>query len=127
MTKKSRSAKLDPTISEEEEWQLSQIRQFKSRLNAKSISSVVQTLMTQRGYGETQAAEKLQTAWQDAVGEPLGPQTRPGKVTRGVLTVHVDSNATMQELYFMKSKIIATLKQSVPEMNIKDLRTRISS
>lgn len=114
-------------LSEEEQWELSQIRQFKSRLNAKPIGSVMRKLMTQRGYGQTQAAEQLAEYWPLAAGEVLAVQTRPGNVSRGILTVHVTDSVAMQELNFVKKQIIARLQKELPEMKISGIRGRISN
>ena len=47
-------------LTPEEAQDLASIRQRPSRLRAKSIGSVMQRLMTQRGYGQTKLVDALQ-------------------------------------------------------------------
>ena len=115
----------EPTPQQQEEWDLAQIRQRRSRLHAKPIGSVVRRLMTQSGYGQTQSTELLQQKWTEAVGTSLAPLSRPGVVKRGVLQVQVADSATLQELSFCKKQIIASLRQAFPDWQISDVRLRV--
>lgn len=116
----------EPNESQQEAWNLAQIKQRRSRLVAKPIGSVVRRLMTQSGYGQTQAAAELNSHWAAAVGAELAERSRPGNVSRGVLNVNVSDSATMQELYFRKREIILHLKNAMPSLNLKDIRTRVA-
>ncbi len=111
----------------EEEWHLSQIRQRPSRLNVNKVGVSVRRLMTRAGYGQTEAAEGLQTAWAEAVGEQLASRSRPGNISRGILSIHVADSPTMQEISFGKRSILKKLAESLPGVKIKDLRTRITN
>ncbi|MCA9127952.1 MAG: DUF721 domain-containing protein [Planctomycetales bacterium] len=117
------SESIDP---EQEARELAQIKQRGSRLNAKPIGSIVRQLMTRSGYGQTQASSDLNASWAAAVGNQLAEHSRPGNISRGVLTVHVSDSATLQELYFQKRHILAALRQSMPTLILKDLRTRVT-
>lgn len=111
----------------EEELLLGSIRQRRSRLNAKPIGSVVRRLMLQKGYGQTQTADRLSESWSQAVGTPLASLTRPGNVSRGVLVIIAENSAALQELYFRNKQILAALQQALPELKIKSIRPRIGS
>ena len=81
--------------------------------------------MSQKGYGQTQAADLLAKSWAVAVGADLAEISRPGNISRGVLLVHVEDSASMQEIYFQKKQIVAALQREVPAMKINDIRPRI--
>ncbi len=66
-----------------------------------------------------------QQAWKEAAGEQLASQTRPGKVSRGVLEVYVSNSILAQELGFAKKKLLARLQQLQPDEKIRDLRFRV--
>ncbi|QDV25156.1 DUF721 domain-containing protein [Aureliella helgolandensis] len=116
-----------PLTPEQEAWTLAQIKQRRSRLEAKPIGSVVRRLMTKSGYGQTQATSEMQKHWAAAVGPVLAERSRPGNLSRGVLLVYVSDSGTMQELYFCKRKIIASLQTAMPSIQLKDIRTRVTS
>ena len=114
-------------LSEEEQWDLEMVRrrQRGTRLNPVPIRSVMQKLVAQRGYGQTEVANQLGDAWAKAAGEALAPLTRPGKVSRGVLLVIAENSAAMQELAFQKRRVLESLNASLSEMKITDIRTRV--
>ena len=114
------------TEPNDDEWYLSNIKQRPSRLEVKKIGSVVRQLMSRSGYGQVQANEELQTQWERAAGEVLAGRTRPGNISKGVLTVHVADSSSLQELAMCKRQILLTLQQNYPQANIKDLRGRVS-
>lgn len=118
---------MEPTSDEDEAWNLSQIRQRRSRLNAKPIGSMIRTLMARSGYGQTQAVEELLTQWRLAVGPSLAESTRPGNISRGVLQVLVADSSSLQELHLCRKQILAALKGAIPQAGITDLRGRVGS
>ncbi len=78
----------EPTDEEIEAWNLAQIKQRNSNLNAKPIASVMRRLMAQRGYAAVQASNDLSNCWSEVVGEVLAKMSCPGNVSRGVLQVY---------------------------------------
>lgn len=115
------------TPQDEEAWNLSRIRQRPTRFNVPRVGDSVRRLMTRSGYGQTEAAESLQNAWAAAVGEQLAARSRPGNISRGVLSVHVADSPTMQEISFSKRGILKKLIAALPEAKLRDLRTRITN
>ena len=58
-------------------------------------------------------------------GRAVGLETRPGKVSRGILEVFVTNSMLAQELGFAKKKLLARLQQLQPDEKIRDLRFRV--
>ena len=114
-------------MTSEEEWNLSQIKQRPSRFQPKRIGGVIRKLMSQKGYGQTQVAESLEQAWREAVGKELAATTRPGNVSRGVLHCHAADSAVCMELEFVKQGVLRELKSKLPELNIRDLKVKVSN
>lgn len=112
-------------IERQEQADLAQIRQVKSRLNAKPIGGILRRLVAERGYAAEQAQRLTQEQWRAAAGPELSRQTRPGKVSRGVLYVEVSDNIVLQELHFQKRSILKSLQAASPEAKIIDLRFRV--
>ncbi len=113
--------------SEEQMW-LSQIpKPQASRLRAKTISSVMDRLLVEKGYAAQQSNQMLEEQWRIAVGEELFSQSRVGKVQRGVLTVFASNTIVLSELEYTKSRAVRHLKTTLPQFKIRDIRFRIST
>lgn len=91
----------------------------------KPMGDVMSQLLAKRGYAQVQAAASCEAAWRSAVGGKLAPHTRPGNVLRGVLQVMVATSSVVQELAFVKAKVLKQLALLVPEHNIKDVKFRV--
>jgi len=92
---------------------------------AKPVKEVLSQLLAKRGYAQVQTAATCEEAWREAVGGKLAADSRAGNVRRGVLEVLVRNSVTVQELGFVKTKIVKTLSKLVPEQQIRDLRFRV--
>ena len=113
--------------SEDQMW-LSQIpKPQASRLRAKSISSVMDRLLVEKGYAAQQSNQLLVEQWLIAVGENLFSQSRVGKVQRGVLMVFASNTIVLSELEYSKSKALRHLKSALPDFKIRDIRFKIAS
>jgi predicted nucleic acid-binding Zn ribbon protein len=93
----------------------------------KPMRDVLSQLLAKRGYAQVQTAAGCTAAWQQAVGEKLAADTRPGNVRRGILEVLVRNSASVQELSFLKTKIVKTLTILIPEQRIRDVRFRVGA
>ncbi len=117
----------EPTAEQREAWELSQIHQRRTRLVAKPIGGVIRRLLATSGYAESQSTAQLQSQWDQAVGPTLARLSRPGKVSRGALTVEVANSATMQEIHFRKKQIIAALRNDATGKQITNLKIRVGN
>jgi len=93
----------------------------------KPVRDVLSQLLAKRGYAQIQTAAGCEAAWREAVGVKLSADTRPGNVKRGVLEVLVRNSSALQELAFLKSKIVKNLAKRIPEQKIRDLRFRVGA
>ena len=110
---------------EEKIW-LSQIPKAQSsRMRAKTISSILDRLIVERGYAAEQSTQLIQEQWKLAVGEELFAQSRVGKIQRGVLKVFALNSIVLSELEFRKPKALRHFQTMLPEFKIKDIRMKI--
>jgi hypothetical protein len=108
--------------NEEKMW-LSQIPKAKpSRLRPKSVSSILDRLLIERGYAAEQSTQIIQDQWRVAVGDSLFEQSRIGKIQRGVLQVYALNAIVMSELGYAKRNALQHLQTALPEFKIKDIR-----
>ena len=92
---------------------------------AKKMGDVVGQLLVKRGYANVQQAASLDAVWAAAVGERFAPQTKAGQVKRGVLEVFVLNSAVMQELTFVKAKLVKTLATTAADQKITSIKFRV--
>ena len=112
--------------SEEKIW-LSQIpKATVSRVKPRSVSSILDRLIVERGYASEQSAQIIQDQWLAAVGEVLFQQSRVGKIQRGVLQVYALNTIVMAELGYAKQSALKHLQRSIPEFKIKDIRIQLN-
>lgn len=84
------------------------------------------SLLAARGYGRLHAQAALEAAWEQAVDEPTRNQTRLGGLHRGVLSITVTHPTLLEELAaFQKPRILAALRQALPDATIRDLKFRV--
>ena len=89
------------------------------------ISTILAELMARRGFARVQSTGALEDAWREAAGDLFGPQTRVGAIRRGKLEITVTSSTLAQELTFRKRTLLETLRKSLPDQAIQDLRFRV--
>ena len=94
---------------------------------AKKVGDVVGQLLVKRGYANVQQSVTLQMLWQTAAGEKYANNTKAAQIRRGVLEVVVINSAVMQELTFVKAKLVKALAQSAAEQNITSIRFKVGS
>ena len=115
-------------VDEEERYLHQDYQRKKVRIPPpKPMRDVLSQLLAKRGYAQVQTAGACQAAWQQAVGEKIANDTRPGNIRRGVLEVLVRNSSVQHELGYLKAKIVKTLIKLIPEQQIKDLRFRVGT
>ena len=116
----------EDNLTEEERYLLSTIQQQPSRLAAQSIKSLVNRLVSERGYAAVQGGEVIRDAWDCVVGKEIAAQTKPGNLRAGTLHIHVADSLTLQELHFRKKQILQKLQQVNKDLRISDLKFKLS-
>jgi len=119
-------------VSSEEEKDFDQANKLtKSRQRfyrrPKKPANIISQLMARKGYCQNQSANELAEVWQQLVGDKWKNKTKAGRVNRGVLEVFVANAAVNQKIGFEKQKILAALKQRVPQNKITDIKFRVGS
>jgi predicted nucleic acid-binding Zn ribbon protein len=82
------------------------------------LPAVLRSLGLERKFRELRLLE----AWPEVVGPEIEARTRPTRVESGVLYVHVDHGAWMQELHFIEKDLIGRLRARVPGVALEKIR-----
>lgn len=91
----------------------------------KAIGDVLAQVLTKKNYAAVQTNQQLTETWTAAAGPRLAPFTEVVRINRGRLEVTVSSSTMMQELTFEKARILAAVRDAMPETKITDLRLRV--
>jgi predicted nucleic acid-binding Zn ribbon protein len=90
-----------------------------------NLADVLARLFTSRGWGRKTERLRLESAWAEAAGPELAPETRVGVLRRGVLEVEVRGGVLLQELtQFRKRPLLAAVRAKLPGMSVTDLKFR---
>ena len=86
------------------------------------IGDVLPQLIVRYGLHRRRNWERLEEAWQQAVGKPYADVTQVSGFRRGTLTIKVPHTAFAQELSLRQSELLDTLDALVEDEQIKKLR-----
>ncbi len=98
-----------------------------ARPRVRKIGSLVNQLMSRRGYAQAIASEELQATIATSVGSELASSVHVGNLRQGVLQVFVSDSVTLQELNFQKRSILKKIQSELPHSGVIDLRFRIQT
>ena len=96
------------------------------RRGPRRIDGILSDLMMRRGYARVFSNNDLAKAWSQVVPADLAGQTCPGKLSRGLLQVAVESSAAVQQLAFEKQQMIAGLNRLLSGQKVLDIRFRVT-
>jgi hypothetical protein len=96
-----------------------------SRYQAKSISSIIDRLMLEKGYSVQQSRDLIEEQWRLAVGSLLSSQSKVGQIKRGVLQIFAANEIVRSELEFEKSKALKLLQAELPTMRITGVKIHL--
>jgi predicted nucleic acid-binding Zn ribbon protein len=90
-----------------------------------NIADILGRLFTSRGWGRKNDRLRLESAWAEAAGPELLPDTRVLAIRRGVLEVEVKTAVLMQELaQYHKRALLGRLRTLLPGVTLTDLKFR---
>ena len=91
------------------------------------IGSIINQLMSRRGYASATVPDELLGAITGAVDESLHSSVQVGNLRAGVLQVFASDSVALQELNFQKRDILKRIQADLPHCQVTDLRFRIQS
>jgi predicted nucleic acid-binding Zn ribbon protein len=86
------------------------------------IGEVLPGVLRRLGLEQRFKEQQLLTLWPDVVGSELASRTRAARIDGGVLHVHVDHGAWMQELHFIERELVGKLRAAAPGVDLKRIR-----
>jgi predicted nucleic acid-binding Zn ribbon protein len=86
------------------------------------LPAVLKSVGLERKFRE----QEVVALWPMVVGEHIAARTRAVRMEKGVLFVHVDHGAWMQELHFKERELLAKMQEAAPAARLKRIRFRAS-
>ena len=82
------------------------------------LPAVLKSVGLERRFRE----QEVLALWPAVVGEHIAARTRAVRIEKGVLFIHVDHGAWMQELHFKEKELLRQLQERAPEARLKRIR-----
>ncbi|NIM19341.1 MAG: DUF721 domain-containing protein [Candidatus Latescibacteria bacterium] len=95
--------------------------------NFTKIGDILPNILKAFGLDRKIKERQALSLWPEVVGKEVASRTRAVKIEKGVLHVHVDHGAWMQELHFMEKKILQELQKKAPDVEIRQIRFSASA
>lgn len=86
------------------------------------VGDLLPAVLKSVGLEQRFREQELLALWPAIVGEQIAAHTRAVSVEKGVLFVHVDHGAWMQELYFKEKELVAKLREKAPQARLRRIR-----
>ncbi len=86
------------------------------------LGELLPSILSKLGLDQRFKEQQVLNLWPTVVGEELAARTKATKVDRGVLYVHVDHGAWMQELHFIEKDLLRKLRARSPGVALKKIR-----
>jgi predicted nucleic acid-binding Zn ribbon protein len=86
-----------------------------------TIGSIIDAVLGERGYLTPCRELDVVRRWPEIVGKKIAGVTECGRVENGVLYVRVASASWRQEICYIKSHILDTIKKETPCTSIRDV------
>ena len=96
---------------------------MKERL--KDLKTILGTMLRTMDSPPQREQFRVWDIWEEVVGPQIAGKTRPEALRNGVLVVSVTSSVWMQELSFMKQKILDRINQTLAPGTIKEIRFKL--
>jgi len=97
------------------------------RKRPKQARDLINVLLARKGYSQVETNNQLQTKWESILDFKWKNRTLATSIRAGRLDVLVESAVVNQELTFIKTKLLAKLKETSIGKGIRDIRFRIGS
>lgn len=92
------------------------------KYNEEPLNLVIDRMLKAYGLEEGYYEAAIVTHWEKMMGSAVARLTRSVKLSKGVLTISLDSAALRQELSFSKDQIVQAINKEVLPDLVKEVR-----
>ncbi len=91
-----------------------------------AVRQVLESVLRPGDWHTLELRQQVREVWEQAVPERFRERTRLVDLKRHELWVEADSSALVQELQFLKPKILTALEKSLGSGRIREVRFKVS-
>jgi hypothetical protein len=95
------------------------------RGRVEKLSSTIEKILNDRGWGAKLKEYRVFSLWQKAVGPGIARHTQPASIRGKRLTVVVDSSAWMQQLSLLKPEILSRVNDRLGPDGIESITLKL--
>lgn len=89
------------------------------------IAEIVSRTTQRFGMEEKLALYRVWDKWEDVIGPQIATHAKPARLCRGVLVIRVENPSWLQELHFLKARIMDKLKEVFKDKEIRGIRLEL--
>ena len=86
------------------------------------VGDILPAVLKSVGLEKKLQEREILSQWLTVVGPDIAARARAVGIENGVLQVHVEHGAWMQELHFMEKEIIGKLRAKAPNVDLRKIR-----
>jgi len=90
------------------------------------IKTIISEVLKKYSHNKKANLFQITEIWESAVGSTIANDSRPWKMTKNELEVHVSNASWLQQLNYMRNEIIHKLNERLGEQVIKKIRFSIA-
>jgi predicted nucleic acid-binding Zn ribbon protein len=95
------------------------------RGKVEKLSSTIERILSDRGWGAKLKEYRVFSLWQKAVGPGIARHAQPASIRGKRLTVMVDSSAWMQQLSLMKPEVLSRVNDRLGPDGIESITLKL--
>jgi hypothetical protein len=95
------------------------------RGKVEKLSSTIERILNDRGWGAKLKEYRVFSLWQKAVGPGIARHAQPASIRGKRLTVMVDSSAWMQQLSLMKPEVLSRVNDRLGPDGIESITLKL--
>ncbi|MEA2061330.1 MAG: DUF721 domain-containing protein [Thermodesulfobacteriota bacterium] len=95
--------------------------------NMTHISSVLDSALENFRVTSDTEMIRIWKLWDEAVGDTIARNAKPGAFKKDILLVHVSSSVWMQQLRFLKQDLISRINFALGQELVREIRFKIAN
>ena len=97
---------------------------MKKRSNEQTLQEVLHVILKKYNLEKRFEQAEVANIWNKTLGPSVANQTSRVILKDGILTVYLDSTLVKQELNMLKTRLVASLNESMGKEVVKEIRIR---
>jgi len=93
----------------------------------KHIGTIIDNALKEFRVASDSEMTRIWDLWDDAVGDTIAQNAKPGAFKKDVLLVHVSNSTWMHHLRFLKQQMMDDINRALGQNLVKEIKFKIAS